>query len=218
MPPELEPERRRILAAALARVPFDGWSRACLDAATADAGLDRTLARRAFPRGIGDLLGFFMAEADRTMICELARRDLARMRIRERIATAVRVRLEQLTPHREAVRHALALAASPQYAPMAVAALSRTVDAMWRAGGDEATDFNYYTKRCLLAGVYGTTLLYWLSDSTPGFEATWQFLDRRIENVIGIQKARARLDGGLAKLEPGLISFARRFSAARPNG
>ncbi len=213
MPPELEPERRRILAAALARVPFDGWSRACLKAATAEAGLDETLALRAFPRGVGDLLFFFMAEADRAMVGELAHRDLAGMRVRDRIATAVRVRLEQLAPHRDAVRHALALAASPQYAPMALGALRVTLDAMWRAAGDEATDFNYYTKRCLLAGVYTTTLLYWLSDSSPGHEATWRFLDRRIDNIMGIQKVRGRLDKNLAKLEPGMIRFARRFAA-----
>jgi ubiquinone biosynthesis protein COQ9 len=64
---------------------------------------------------------------------------------------------------------------------------------MWYAAGDTSTDFNFYTKRATLAGVYSSTLLYWLNDRSPGSEATWGFLDRRIDDVMKIEKLKAQV-------------------------
>ena len=74
----------------------------------------------------------------------------------------------------------------PLNAALGLKLLYRTVDAMWYAAGDTSTDFNFYTKRATLAGVYSSTLLYWLNDRSPGSEATWSFLDRRIDDVMKI--------------------------------
>ena len=198
----LDTERRALLEAALNHVPFDGWSARTLRLACRDRGLDRTVARRAFPRGARDLLAFFVAEADRRMVAELSARDLGAMRVRERIAAAVRLRLELHAGHREAVRRAIALRALPPYTGDALKALYRTVDLMWRAAGDEATDFNFYSKRALLAGVYGSTILYWLEDHSEDFADTWAFLDRRIGDVMRVQKARGRIGEFVERLTP----------------
>jgi ubiquinone biosynthesis protein COQ9 len=105
-----------------------------------------------------------------------------------------------LAPHKEAARRASAFLALPQNAALAAKLLFRSVDAMWRAAGDKTSDFNYYTKRALLAGVYGSTLLYWLSDASEGSAETWTFLDHRIGNVMAIQKARGEMERAVAKL------------------
>ena len=190
----LEAERAAILQAALRHVPFDGWSAKTLETAASDAGFDRAMVQRAFPGGARELADYLAADADRRMIEALDTRNLVELPIRERIATAVRVRLELLTPHREAVRRSLALRLRPGRAPHTMRGIYDTVDAMWRATGDTSTDFNFYTKRALLAGVYGSTLLYWLDDESEDFADTWAFLDRRIENVMQIQGARARFE------------------------
>ena len=106
--------------------------------------------------------------------------------------------------HREALRHVLSFLALPQNAPLGLKCLYRTVDAMWRAAGDTATDYNFYTKRMLLSGVYGSTLLYWLDDESADYEDSWAFLDRRIADVMTIEKTKGRLKGFFDKLpDPG---------------
>ena len=130
------------------------------------------------------------------------RRHLAAVkeaRVRDRISLAVRARLEAMAPHREAARRAAAFLALPQNAPLAAKLMFDTVDAMWRATGDQTSDFNYYTKRALLAGVYSATLLHWLSDSSADRAKTWTFLDARIEDVMKIQKMRRGLEKSLEK-------------------
>jgi ubiquinone biosynthesis protein COQ9 len=192
--------RDRLVAAALPHVPFDGWSMAALFRGGSDIGLDRDTVRRAFPTGPLDAIEHHSRMADRDMLDALADIDLAAMPIRTRIATAVRLRLERSQPGREAIRRACAVLAMPQNAATAARCLYRTVDAIWRAAGDRATGWNFYSKRALLAGVYSTTLLYWLDDRSEGQTATWGFLDRRIENVMQIPKLTGRLKELAARL------------------
>ncbi len=191
--PDLIPLQDRLLLAALNHVPFDGWTRAVLDRALADCGEDEAAAYRAFPEGVPDMVAHFTDWADRNMEAELATWDLDGMKIRERIATAIRVRLTLCAPHRDAVRLAAAHLARPENYALAARLTYNTVDAMWHAIGDTATDFSWYTKRATLAGVYTSTLLVWLDDRSEDFADTWAFLDRRIEDVIRFGKTRARV-------------------------
>ncbi len=188
----LAAERRALLARALTHVAFDGWTGKALAAAARDCGYAAGVAARAFPRGPADLIALFNDDLDRRMVEALAPAQLAKLKIRERIALAVKTRLELCRPHREAAGRAVAYYAAPGQALAGARAIARTVDLMWRAAGDTATDFNYYSKRALLAGVYTTTLAYWLVDNSAANEATWRFLDRRIADVMSIQTWRGR--------------------------
>lgn len=184
--------RDRLLLAALPHVPFDGWSDAALASAAAEIGVEPEEVRQAFPGGPVALVTYHAACGDRRLEEALEESRLAEMRVRERIAHAVRLRLEQNAAHREAIRAALPVLAQPGNGPHALASLYRTVDTIWFAVGDRTTDFGFYTKRTLLAGVYLSTLLYWLNDGSEDSAATWAFLDRRIADVMRIQTMRAR--------------------------
>ena len=134
----------RLLDATLAQVPFEGWTSLALRAAAAETGVDWGSAKRIFPGGIGDVLALWGARNDQRMIAALADIDLGALRIRERIAACVRVRLEALEPHREAVRAALCRAGLPHNAPAAARSLWRTVDLMWRAAGEAVHVFTHF--------------------------------------------------------------------------
>ncbi len=194
-------QKDAVLRAALPNVPFDGWSMKTLEDAFEREGLGRVDARRLFPGGAKDAVAHFRDLADRLMLEDLARLDIGAMKIRERIATGVRLHLERWTPYREAIRAALSLSPLPPFAGDSLRGWYKTVDAIWRAAGDKSTDYNFYTKRGLLAGVYASTLLYWLNDRSEGCAETWKFLDRRIQNVMEIPKLQKRIGESL-KLFP----------------
>ena len=196
---EKRAQRDAVLKAALPNVPFDGWTDATLERAAESAGFPGQ-AKRIFPGGSKDAIAHFMDLADRLMLEDLQAHDLASMKVRARVTTAVRVRLERWTANREAIRRALSLSPLPPFAGDALRGWYRTVDAIWRAAGDRATDFNFYTKRALLAGVYAATILYWLDDRTLGCSATWAFLDRRIADAMQIPQLKAKLTERLKHL------------------
>ena len=202
----------RVLEAALLHAAFDGWSRRTLANAAQDAGLDAATARRLFPQGGDSLLAWLDDWADRGMLAAVADLDLAKLPVRRRIALLVRRRLELLSAHREAVRRAVAAHGLPGNLAGTGRSLWRTVDLMWRTaglGGSPAEGFSYYSRRATLAGVLGSTLLFWLDDQSPDSAESWAFLDRRIENVMQIGKARSTVEGWTAWLT------GRRPAAAR---
>lgn len=183
--------RTDILAAALPNVAFDGWTTKVMREAADAAGVSHGEMRLAFPGGVTDLVDCFLADGDRRMEEALAKLDLGALKIRERITLAVRTRIEVDATHREAVRRAVTLLALPISGTTGPRSLYRTVDAIWRATGDRSTDFNFYTKRAILAGVYSAVTLTWFGDESEDHAATWAFLDRRIADVMQIEKAKA---------------------------
>jgi ubiquinone biosynthesis protein COQ9 len=197
---ELERDRMAILAAALDLVPFEGWTVPMLRRATVEAGCTRDRQLLAFPRGVVDLVCYYSDRADRAMAAILAETDLEPLKVRERVALGVRSRIEALADSKDAARRASGFLASPLHAATGMNCVYRTVDAIWRGIGDRSTDFNFYSKRALLAGVYTTTLMHWFSNRSDDSADTWAFLDRRIADVLQFQKSRAKAEAAAAKL------------------
>lgn len=193
--------KAELLDAALMHVPFDGWSETTFQEAIRETGMDRTVARAVCPRGAVDLAVEFHRLGDEKMLERIAETDMSGLKFREKVATAVRLRLE-VVDEKEVVRRGATLFALPMYAADGAKLVWGTCDKIWTALGDTSTDYNWYTKRATLSGVYSSTVLYWLGDDSPDHMATWAFLDRRIENVMQIEKvkAKARANPVLGKL------------------
>lgn len=185
--------RADIIAEALPIVPFEGWTLSALQQAAEKAGYKRTDIIRLFPGGAIDAVDEFSRIGDDAMRMALKDGGLETMKIRDRIATAVRTRISLNAPHREAVRKAVAMHAMPFYALRGLRALYNTVDAIWYAVGDNSTDFSFYTRRLSLAGVYSATFLYWLDDKSPNGSESWKFLDRRLQDVLAVGKFKNKL-------------------------
>ncbi|WP_372834213.1 COQ9 family protein [Puniceibacterium confluentis] len=194
MTPQSEPTETLLLDAALSHVPFDGWSDATFRAAIAESGVDPVVARALYPRGALDLAIAMHKRGDDAMADRLAATDMGDMKFRDRVTLAVRLRLE-LAGDREAVRRATTLFALPLHAADGARLVWGTADRIWTSLGDTSDDVNWYTKRATLAGVYSATVLYWLGDDSVGHGATWEFLDRRIADVMQIEKIKARMRG-----------------------
>jgi ubiquinone biosynthesis protein COQ9 len=184
--------REAVLNAALPHAAFDGFTDMVLQKAGAEAGLVKADVARLFEGGPISLVEYFSTHTDAEMEKRLAAMDLKGMKIRERIAMAVKTRLAILKPNKEAARRAAALLSLPMHAALGARLIYRTVDAMWRATGDTSTDFNFYTKRGILAGVYGSTAMRWFNDTSEDEKATDEFLAARIENVMQFEKFKAK--------------------------
>lgn len=206
--------KERLLDAALAHVPFEGWSEATFRAAVRESGVDPALARALCPRGAVDLAIAFHRRGDAAMAERLRSADLSGMRFREKVAAAVRFRIEAVGD-REALRRGSALFALPVHAADGARLIWGTADLIWTTLGDSSDDLNWYTKRATLAAVYASTVLFWLGDDSTGHQATWDFLDRRIENVMQFEKLKSRLREAplLGRLAAGAERAAARIRA-----
>ncbi len=182
-----------ILKEALKIVPFDGWSQKTLAAAARDAGLEPGYEEIAFPQGISELVAYFLAHLDEEMANRLNDENIISLKVRERVTKAVKTRLLVAEKYKLAIHKTVAFFAMPQNSIQATKSLWHTVDKIWYIAGDKSADFNHYTKRIMLAGVYSSTLLYWLADKSDDHSKTWEFLDRRIGNVMQINTLKDKV-------------------------
>lgn len=181
-----------LLDAALPHVAFDGWSDASFKAAVRDSGMSEEEARALAPRGAVDLAVAYHRRGDAEMVARLKEADLSDMRFREKVVTALRFRLEAMRD-REAVRRASTLFSLPMHAAEGSKLVWETADHVWKALGDESRDGNWYSKRAILSGIWGATVLYWLGDDSVGHADTHDFIERRIEDVMRFEKMKGQL-------------------------
>lgn len=199
--------KNTLLDAALTHVAFDGWSAATFNAAIAETDVEPALAHALCPRGAVDLAVAFHKRGDAVMVARFEDADVSDLRYSEKVAALVRFRLEACED-KEAVRRGSTLFALPQYAGTGAELIWGTCDAIWTALGDTSEDFNWYSKRATLSGVYASTVLYWLGDGSEDHQATWEFLDRRIENVMQFEKVKSQFKASpIGKLMQGPLSM-----------
>ncbi|AWK86950.1 COQ9 family protein [Azospirillum thermophilum] len=211
--PTIDDLRDEILLSTLPNVVFDGWTMQALRDGATMAGHDGTAVYRAFPGGIPDLVEHFVDWTNRRMLAALEAHPLEEMKVRDKIALAVRTHFQVLEPHREAKRRLMAWLALPQNVGLGMRLLYRTVDAMWFAAGDTSTDYNHYTKRALLSAVVSSSTFYWLDDQSEEHVETWAFIDRRLADVMTIGRATASFGkvGTLLSHLPNPVRFARQL-------
>lgn len=189
---------------------FDGWNAMALGNAAVEAGLNPAMVDLAFPGGAMDMIGAWFEWVDRDMVRELPPEKLAAMKVRERITALIEARLALLAPGRDALRRAQAIMAMPQNIAAATRLGWRAADIMWRLAGDDATDFNHYSKRATLAAVYAATLLIFLDDDSEGWVETRQFLTRRIDGIIRFERAKFQWKAR-SERHPSLARFVGRL-------
>jgi ubiquinone biosynthesis protein COQ9 len=199
-PSPLERLRRQLALAVGENAVFDGWTKAAVDSAAGQLGIDPVQARLAMPKTQAGMVDVYIQEVDRALEAYFTPERLSGLKIREKIRALVWRRLEIMGPAREAVRRALAILAMPQNVPLALRIGWTTADHMWRIAGDTSTDFNHYTKRMTLGAVYGSTLLAWLDDQSEGWIETGAFLDRRIDEVMRFEKFKTEWRGSSERL------------------
>lgn len=204
-------EVRAALAPLIAdNAAFDGWTQDALTLAADQAGVDQDIARLAFADGAVAMIDAWFAHIDGVMTIAVPAAALDQMKVRAKITALVEARLAAVADNREALRRALAVLAMPQNIARAARLGWRTVDLIWRQAGDTATDYNHYTKRTILGGVYAATITVFLDDESEDWADTRAFLARRIEGIMRFEKAKA---GFLTRTEnmPSLSRFIGRL-------
>lgn len=185
----MTPDRDRLLDAALSHVPFEGMNERALIAGARDIGMAADLARVHFPDAGAGLAAAYHRRGDARLAEAMAGGQPAQGRLRDRIAAALWQRLALSDP--ELVRAGAATLALPQNAALGARLVWETADTIWTGLGDRSEDVSWWTKRATLASVWGAVVLYWLGDASEGRIDTRAFIDRRIEDVMRIEKLKA---------------------------
>ncbi|KAK6941264.1 COQ9 [Dillenia turbinata] len=165
-----------------------GWNQEAMIAGARDVRLSPSIVE-SFPRKEAALVEFFMDECLENFIDRIeSEKGLKNLIVSECISKLVRIRLEMQAPYISKWPQALSIQALPQNVPTSFKQRAMLVDEICDAVGDEGSDFDWYVKRTILGGIYSTTEVYMLTDSSPEFRDTWAFLDSRVKDAFELKK------------------------------
>lgn len=184
--------RESLLMAALEHVAFDGWSLKTMKQAAEQVDVKTGIIDLSFPGGPSEMVDLWAQSCDLAMLASVQKIDIEALKIREKITALVKLRIEAEFAHKEAAHRTVSFLTLPQNHTLSLKMLYRTVDLMWKTISDPSTDFNFYTKRMTLGLVYSSCFMFWLGDESENSADTWDFLDRRIENVMQFEKVKAK--------------------------
>ncbi len=144
-----------------------------------------------FPGGGSQIIEEFESWQDQKMLKLLLTED-QNLKTREKIAKALEIRIIGIVP-KAAILEQNALFLIPGNILSGAKCYSKTCDLIWRYAGDKSEDFNYYTKRGLLLGVYTSSRLFYLSDNSKDFTKTKKFIATSLERIINIAKIKDKI-------------------------
>ncbi|KAE9601580.1 hypothetical protein Lal_00040621 [Lupinus albus] len=185
---EYQDEQSRVLQASLPYVIKLGWTEAALIAGARDVGLSPSIIG-SLSRKEAALVEFFMDDCLRRLIDRIdSDENLKNLTPSDCISKLIRIRLDMQSPYISKWPQALSIQAQPINVPTSFKQRAMLVDEIWHAADDNTSNIDWYAKRTVLGGIYSTTEIYMLSDSSPDFRDTWAFLDARVKDAFDLKK------------------------------
>ncbi|XP_062997436.1 ubiquinone biosynthesis protein COQ9, mitochondrial isoform X2 [Elgaria multicarinata webbii] len=206
--------QHRILTAALEFVPTHGWTADAIAEGAKSLGLS-VAAAGLFHNDGSELILHFVSQCN-SKLSELLEEQhklvqlgqAEKKKTDEFLKDALEARLRMLIPYIEKWPQAISLLLLPHNIPASLNLLTSMVDDMWHYAGDQSTDINWYTRRAVLAGIYNTTELVMIQDSSSDFEETWSFLQSRLADAMNMGHTAKQVQATGEALIQGLMGAA----------
>ena len=141
-----------------------------------------------FSEGYLSLLKFYLNELDTQMTSNAKKINLIRMKTPERIKQIILLRLKNNQNEKKIIRRTYFALLYPYHSKVALKSLYKTVDQIWFIAGDKSVDFNFYSKRFILAAIYSSVVLYWIKNQD--IRKTTKFLDKQLRKVSKITQTK----------------------------
>ncbi|MCE3254588.1 MAG: hypothetical protein K0R25_82 [Rickettsiaceae bacterium] len=193
--------KQKILHHFLELCVLDGWNDGALRQACEDAGIDVKLLPLIFENGCIDIADFFVREVDEKMKKEAVAIDFSQMKIRDKIKNLVKLRLKINEEYKPQLANLIHFYRQPKNLRFALTNSYKAADLMWNLAGDNATDFNFYTKRLILAKIYIRVLICFARDESRDNQKTMNLLDQEIEKVMKFGAFKHKLKNNFEKFD-----------------
>ena len=181
--------KQKLLFSVLENLPYELMDSNLIANSCKYVGMEKHYANLLFPGGNMQLLQEFRDYIDNLLICKIDEELKDTKGITNRIHLAICMRFELLKKYKMSVSKISSYFAFPWNHMKLYQYTWHSMNLIWRyAGYDKSTNFNYYTKRCLLTGVYCSSLIYWLNDESPDSRDTFDFVKRELYCIVGAGK------------------------------
>ena len=163
-----------------------------------------------FDNKISNIIGIFNDKLDEEMYVIFNSQNNKNLGVTQTVKALVLSRFRASENCKSIIKMSLFFMAQPGNAYEALNQLMKTSSKIWEIAGDTSTGRNFYSKRLILAGVYSSTLAYWLAKETRSIDESEDFLDKRLDDVKNIGKISKQSIEVFERTKQELLSMIRK--------
>jgi len=144
-----------------------------------------------FPEGNIDLIKFTLEQLNKELEEYCKKIDLIRLPVHKRIKKVLLSKISLMNKNKLFYRSIFLNLLIPKKNFSLSNQLYNSVDQIWFIAGDSSTDFNFYTKRLILSGIYSRVILFFFNNNNP--EELENILDESLKRVSKIPEIKSKL-------------------------
>ena len=187
---KLNKKRLKILKLSKKYIASEGWSDKIFSLLASNNNISINKISVLFPQGYQDLLKLYLYESEISFFKSASNLNIKNLKTNKKIVSIILLRFKKNLLEKQLVKRTFYFLMLPQNITLCLSTIYRTVDNIWYLAGDKSTDYNFYTKRFILACVYYSTLIYWLKITDNNLEKTKKFIEKSIKNTSIIPKLK----------------------------
>ena len=184
-------KRQVVLRFAKEFVSEKGLTKNCLENISKKYGLNTDEVDLLFPQGNIDLIKFALEQLNNDLEVYCRQIDLIRLPIHKRIRKVLLSKISLMNKDKPFYRSIFLNLLIPKKNFSLSSQLYNSVDQLWFIAGDSSTDFNFYTKRLILSGIYSRVMLFFFNNNNQ--EELENILDESLKRVSKIPEIKSKL-------------------------
>ena len=184
-------KRQVVLRFAKKFVSENGLTKNCLENISKKYGLNTDETDLLFPQGNIDLIKFALEQLNNDLEVYCRQIDLIRLPIHKRIRKVLLSKISLMNKDKSFYRSIFLNLLIPKKNFSLSNQLYNSVDQIWFIAGDSSTDFNFYTKRLILSGIYSRVILFFFNNNNQ--EELENILDESLKRVSKIPEIKSKL-------------------------
>ena len=204
--------RYQILLEAKAHVSKCGWNDELFYNIASKSKFKLSEIAALFPEGHITLLEMYLDTVNKQMTEDSKKIYLIRLRVHERIKELIILRLKIMSREKELISKTYFHLLLPQNFKIASRCLYKAVDQIWFVAGDHSTDFNFYSKRAILASIYSVVMLHFVNNNS--LDQTIALLNKQLKKVSKVPKIKNRL-GDITKTISQIFKLVQNISSVK---
>ena len=185
-------------------VSLNGWSDEILKEVSKKSNFSYAEILVLFPNGYIELLNMYLNEINNKMTIESKKLNLIHLKVHQRIRELIILRLNIMSLEKKLISKTYFHLFLPNNFKFSSKALYKSVDQIWFVAKDNSTDFNFYSKRAILAWIYNLVILHFINNDN--IEETINLLDKHLKIVSQIPLFKNKLQK-IFKTFPSLLKF-----------
>ena len=181
-------KKEKVLQAAKKIISINGWNSDIFKNIEV-MGLNKNEIIILFPGGYKDLLIFSIKNLNKSLEKKIKNTNIINLPISKRIKKILLTRFEIIESEKKFYQKTFNHLLLPQNLNLLKTMLYKSTDQMWYLAGDDSTDFNFYTKRLMLAIIYSNALIIY---NKNGINSVEKNIDKNLKKISKIPKIKER--------------------------